>query len=341
MTKKNLDICNLSQEKSEHRDYLIQELDKNNSQIKAPVEHFWNVVRNILKQQLPIINYFEHSPEWRREISENTDYMLLRDDEQRSSPVNINFNPFPIPDNMKHFENLLTNDRYFMDLANYCYLKNKTATKVASLQQRNPVILTKLCAIDLEARVGLNFRGIYAYAGLDIDLPYQLGGEWLIIEPNWPYGDYAESIRGETNFGRQGILEGRIKTSTSQILEDEIYFRIGNQSFEKNKGRRAPINNRNLDPKIAEYTPEVALIKIPTPQAEYKEVLSFYKTLLHEDTLLISDTILDDKSLSPIFNLVGKKGLEELRSHAPSRGLGGPICQFNKFRMYIFKPKTN
>jgi len=312
-------MLRLLQEKSRSRDRIIHELNQNNIKLKTPISQFWDISRYILKNSKPIRKEFEHIPEWRRMISENTVYLLLNNDEQLHEPVYRTVNPVPVPDDIPIvFGNLVSSKDQFGYLAMNSCMKKETAKKLERLFKRNIEILIELCAMDLEARIGQDFKGLYAHAKFDVDMPYKLGGKWLLIEPDCE--DYEKDVMEYTELGKIGLSEGRIKLSTSPILVGGKSSQLRRPSYQ--------------DSMIRNYSPDILMIKLPTPGAKYEELLSFYKRFLQRNTLIISDTELDEPGLTLVSDLIGIDGLNELKTESTGFGSGGDCSELTKFRFY-------
>lgn len=181
-------------------------------------------------------------------------------------------------------------------------------------------LLAKLCKMDLETRLGKHFKGVYPYSGLDIATPCDIGAEWLLIEPDYTQHDTAHNfrkrIKEQSYPGREALREGRIKIIHSPILEQ-----------------------KTLAKDIKSFTPDVILIKIPTPGAEYEDLVSFYEKFVSKDTLVIADKELKSPNIVPVKNLVGIEGLDFLKSETPIQRWGSLSYPLTGFRMYVLKPK--
>ncbi|HLC65997.1 MAG TPA: hypothetical protein VJI46_07805 [Candidatus Nanoarchaeia archaeon] len=314
---RRLEECIIDPSSLRERDRKLEELNSNNRQIGSVSSGFWEAVEKKLGNTHSLIRTpFCTNMEWREYIAENTSYMLLKHPESEV----IYANPSPVPEKIVENYRHLVGDEYdFILLASYSYLKREVFDKLdplLGLVERNRELLIQLCKLDLESRLGTDFQGVYPHACLDVDLPYQIGGRWLVIEPALVPGDYEGDIKDKTFFGREGLENGRIRATQSKIL-----------------------NQKALAREITSFVPDVVLIKVPTPGAERDQLVSFYAGFLSRPTLIVSDWELDGSGLFKIDNLVGVRGLSLLETKDIIRQGGGSQCPFERFRMYALNPQ--
>ena len=309
---KNLFEVNLSESERERVNTLINELERNNKKLLEPSKNFWDYLRRYLDDCINS-NKVENLDDY---LEKNTSFLI--DNSKHTKKMDYSAYPINFPSDVftkKNYPNL--DEDYIEETIFYLQssagLKLDIANKCFDLMKRNSELITEICKIDVNKRLGNNYKGIYAYCGLDVDLIYKLGGKWLLIEP-FDAQDYKKRLHSETKFGKKAVREGRMIISNLSFLDREII----------------PRYFKNVDP-------NVILIKCPTPGAKYYDLVNFYKKIINKDTLIISDIKLKDKNMLPINNITGKEGLKKLYSVQPLDFVGSFMYPVLNFQFYILK----
>jgi len=334
-----LEEAHLSEENIRLRDDLLANLEKNNLQISAPRRRFWKV----------LLDFFDEESDdysWEKRIENETEYLYAPTNEQiyekrinedglevYCKRVNETARPLPVPKELFRRRGYSGSELSKLinlaeDIARDSYLRIEVSNKLDCLVETNSEILASICRIDLETRIGKNFRGVYPYCGLDVDFPYMMGGYWLLIEPEYtilgkePISKKKKErfIRRYTKYGEKALKEGRIKLTNSKIL-----------------------NQRRLKRDARKFIPDVILLKCPTPGAEYSDLLEFYKKFVKKNTIIISDTKLEEDFLVPINNIAGERGLNKISTeeHSSMPGLltlGASRYPAKSLQFYLLKP---
>lgn len=313
MVKSGLEGCITKPEIAKLRDKYIQEVYSNNKILSSiynkSKDKFWKLFeeyaqKNLFRFEDRDLSYLDDFYEL---VQKKTDFI------KGGGEYSVSIY------NQYGFDSWHVNNTAIKLGAEFCF-KKEIGIKLKELMKKNSELLANLCKIDLEARLGKHFKGVYPYSGLDIDTPYSIGGEWLLIEPSYIQEggtayDFKKRIEEDTVFGKKVLEEGKVKITHSPILEQ-----------------------KTLSEDIKSFIPDVILIKKPTPGAEYKDVVSFYEKFVSKDTLVIADKKLESHNMVPIKNLVGMKRIEILESEMPIISSGLPNYPLTRFRMYILKP---
>ena len=202
-------------------------------------------------------------------------------------------------------------NEYVYHLERCAGLKYEIGGFFVDIMEKNSDVITNILKMDFEKRIGKNFKGIYTYCGFDVDLPYQLGGDWLLVEPDYMDKDYESRIKNEMRFGKEGLDNGRLEISHSDVLK-----------------------SKNIPNDVNDYNPDVLIIKCPTPGAE-EDLLEFYNKFIKKDTLLLSDSKIKMDNFVLIDNIAGRKNLKKLKSERPiflAASLRYPV---REFQMYV------
>jgi hypothetical protein len=314
---RDLDSLKFSKQENLIIDNLLKEFYSNNKRMFEPSKKFWDVVKMYMDK------YVNSNGNLQTSIS----YFVERD-------TSFLFNNKDNTKNVYHGAEVIYNDAvwdvfskknyptlnikqlkdYINRVGSTAFLRYEEGVKMVDLIEKNSDIITNILKMDIQKRIGNNFKGIYAYCGLDIDLPYQLGGDWLLIEPDYQYKDYDQRIKNEIRFGKKGLDSGRLKISHSNILE-----------------------GKNISDDVNNYDPDILIMKCPTPGAEEKDLLDFYKKLIKKDTLLLSDSEIKMGNFELIENIVGKTNLKKLKSERPIFFAGSLRYPVREFQMYLMK----
>ncbi len=207
------------------------------------------------------------------------------------------------------------------------------------LQQESSEILTQLLALDVEARIGTDFIGHYPHIGIDVDLPYQVGGRWVAIEPFiLPKKlTYEQVLEKETRFGKKFLEEKRLIIVRSNILRKASPKE--KKLLEKKGETLNYVPIERADPILKKYPPDVVLIKVPAPWNTHYEVLRFYQDFVTKPTLIISDVSLEHKQLKPLKNIAGLSKVDRIGA-IRDYGSNKPVYPLCLFFMYVLTPKN-
>jgi hypothetical protein len=285
----------------------MQELVYNNRLIRNEKDEFWNCIRDCIARDVVLTEDLLTSLE--KDINGKTNYTSEDDPVFEYAYF---AKPLPVPDDLLKYDD---SQLYFFG-DSFC-LKAQVYNKLEKLEKRNLELVARLVSMDLEMRLGKDFKGVYPYAGLDIDLPLMLGGEWQIIEPTYTDADYLSRIRSFTKYGGEALDRNKLSITHSPIL-----------------------NQSRLAAEITAFKPDVVLIKEPGPQVSYDDLLGFYRRFIDEETIIVSNDKLRYEGLKSIDCLLNIEGLSKIHAEFVTYSIGGMLMYpCHDLQMYTLKPR--
>lgn len=277
---------------------LAAELEMNNERIRRPYKRFWNFVQGYLRQNPQAGETDKHFEE---EIVKQTDFEFST--YGFAEPLS----------NQQWFEMQGAPPRHWNLVSNAIsrvQLNPDTESQLFAAEKSNHEILVQLCKAEIQNRVGPDFSGEYPCPGIDVDLPYNLGGRWVLIETSMPREKLEKRIRTNTEYGAKGLSDGRLTIADNK--DGELEHTI-----------------RNF--------PDVLLVKCPTPAFEPEEVVDFYKSRAQRPLLVVADREIDNTALTPLEDISGIKGASEFRTETIEMYGGGIRYPLIRFRSYMLR----